>query len=164
MATTFRAMVVEEQADGSYTRTIRERTVDDLPPGDVLIRVLWSSLNYKDALSATGNKGVTRKYPHTPGIDAAGIVEDSRSSRFRSGDKVLVTAHPNRIAVKHAHSQQNPEKDWGQSTLRAIENMVAKLAGHSAFQGAAAARLKMCGDCRVIDLYSNPDEVRINDL
>lgn len=49
-------------------------------------------------------------------------------------------------------------------TLRAIENMVAKLAGHSAFQGAAAARLKMCGDCRVIDLYSNPDEVRINDL
>ena len=49
-------------------------------------------------------------------------------------------------------------------TLRAIENMVAKLAGHSAFQGAAADRLKMCGDCRVIDLHSNPAEVRITDL
>ena len=49
-------------------------------------------------------------------------------------------------------------------TLRAIENMLTKLAGHSAFQGAAADRLKMCGDCRVIDLHSNPDEVRITDL
>ena len=48
-------------------------------------------------------------------------------------------------------------------TLRAIENMVAKLAGHSAFQGAAAERLKMCGDCRVIDLHTNPNEVRITD-
>jgi ferredoxin len=49
-------------------------------------------------------------------------------------------------------------------TLKAIENMVAKLAGHPAFQGAAAERLKMCGDCRVIDLHSNPHEVRITDL
>jgi ferredoxin len=49
-------------------------------------------------------------------------------------------------------------------TLRAIENMVAKLAGHSAFQGAAADRLKMCGDCRVIDIHTNPSEVRITDL
>jgi ferredoxin len=49
-------------------------------------------------------------------------------------------------------------------TLRAIENMLSKLAGHSAFQGAAAERLKMCGDCRVVDLYSNPAEVRITDI
>lgn len=49
-------------------------------------------------------------------------------------------------------------------TLRAIENMLGKLSGHAAFQGAAAARLKMCGDCRVVDIYSNPDEVRITDL
>ena len=49
-------------------------------------------------------------------------------------------------------------------TLRAIENMIVKLAGHSAFQGVAAERLKMCGDCRVIDLHSNPNELRITDL
>jgi ferredoxin len=49
-------------------------------------------------------------------------------------------------------------------TLRAIENMLSKLSGHSAFQGAAAERLKMCSDCRVIDMYSNPNEVRITDL
>jgi ferredoxin len=49
-------------------------------------------------------------------------------------------------------------------TLRAIEAMAAKLAGHTAFQGAAAERLRMCGDCRVIDMHSNPNEVRITDL
>ncbi|MCY7314504.1 MAG: 4Fe-4S binding protein [Rubrivivax sp.] len=49
-------------------------------------------------------------------------------------------------------------------TLLAIEKMLSKLSGHAAFQGAAAARLKMCGDCRVVDLYSNPAEVRIQDL
>ena len=49
-------------------------------------------------------------------------------------------------------------------TLRAIETMITKLAGHAAFQGAAAERLKMCGDCRVIDMHTNPNEVRITDL
>ncbi len=49
-------------------------------------------------------------------------------------------------------------------TLRAIETMIAKLAGHAAFQGAAVERLKMCGDCRVIDIHTNPNEVRITDL
>jgi ferredoxin len=49
-------------------------------------------------------------------------------------------------------------------TLKAVENMIAKLAGHSAFQGAAAVRLKMCNDCRVIDIHTNPSEVRITDL
>ena len=49
-------------------------------------------------------------------------------------------------------------------TLRAIETMIGKLAGHAAFQGAAAERLKMCGDCRVIDMHTNPNEVRITDL
>ena len=49
-------------------------------------------------------------------------------------------------------------------TLRAIENMLSKLAGHAAFQGAAAQRLKMCSDCRVIDIHSNPNELKISDL
>ena len=55
--------------------------------------MLYSSLNYKDALSATGNKGVTRSYPHTPGIDAAGIVKASRSNNFKPGDEVIVTGY-----------------------------------------------------------------------
>src|SRR5690606_7259647 len=64
---TFRALRTECTDEGYFTRMV-ERDIDDLPAGDVLIRVHWSSLNYKDALSATGNRGVTRHYPHTPGI------------------------------------------------------------------------------------------------
>jgi len=91
--TTFRAMVVEESGEKSFSRRIAERRVEQLPDGEVLVRVSWSSLNYKDALSASGNRGVTKKYPHTPGIDAAGIIEESRNASFRPGDKVIVTSY-----------------------------------------------------------------------
>ncbi|PIE70036.1 MAG: oxidoreductase [Deltaproteobacteria bacterium] len=90
---TFNAMVVSENTDGSFSRAIQKRTIDDLPDGDVLVRVKYSSLNYKDALSASGNRGVTKKYPHTPGIDAAGVVETSADSRFSPGDEVIVTSY-----------------------------------------------------------------------
>jgi putative YhdH/YhfP family quinone oxidoreductase len=89
----FKAMVVEETAQGDYDRQIKDRSVDSLPDGDVLVAVNYSSLNYKDALSATGNKGVTRSYPHTPGIDAAGTVAESRSADFNAGDPVIVTSY-----------------------------------------------------------------------
>ena len=88
-----RAMVVEPTEDNVCTRFIQERSVDDLPEGDVLIRVKYSSLNYKDALSATCNPGVTRNYPHTPGIDAAGLVEESSHAEFKKGDAVIVTSY-----------------------------------------------------------------------
>ena len=88
---TFKALVVEAGEDKTYRRAIRRRALTDLPDGEVLIRVNYSSLNYKDALSATGNKGVTRSYPHTPGIDAAGTVAESRTGAFIKGDPVLVT-------------------------------------------------------------------------
>jgi len=87
----FRAMVVSETPEKSFPREIRERALSDLPAGELVIEVKYSSLNYKDALSATGNKGVTRKYPHTPGIDAAGVVADSTTRLFNVGDEVTVT-------------------------------------------------------------------------
>jgi putative YhdH/YhfP family quinone oxidoreductase len=89
----FKALVVRETSKNIFTREIEERSVDELPPGDVLVRVCYSSLNYKDALSASGNKGVTRRYPHTPGIDVAGIVEESKTDKFSAGDEVLVTCY-----------------------------------------------------------------------
>ncbi len=88
----YKALVVEEK-DGDYIRSVQTREVSDLPKGEVLIRVAYSSLNYKDALSAIGNKGVTKSYPHTPGIDAAGVVEASDSPKFTVGDKVIVTSY-----------------------------------------------------------------------
>jgi putative YhdH/YhfP family quinone oxidoreductase len=89
----FKAMVVEEIEDKKYMRKITDRSIDDLPKGEVLVKVGYSSLNYKDALSASGNRGVTRKYPHTPGIDAAGVVTESAVSDFVPGDKVIVTSY-----------------------------------------------------------------------
>lgn len=91
MAIPFMAMLVEESAPKTYTRSIVERTTEDLPPGKLLVRVRYSSLNYKDALSAIGNKGVTRNYPHTPGIDAAGEVVECSDGSFVPGDEVLIT-------------------------------------------------------------------------
>jgi putative YhdH/YhfP family quinone oxidoreductase len=90
---TYLGMVVRETEDKKYERAIEELSTDGLPAGDVLVRVLYSSLNFKDMLSASGNKGVTRKYPHTPGIDAAGIVEESSAGEFKPGDEVIVTSY-----------------------------------------------------------------------
>jgi len=88
----FKAFITEETDEG-FVSSIKERSIDDLPDGNVLIKVLFSSLNYKDALSASGNKGVSRSYPHSPGIDAAGIVEKSDSDEFYKGDEVIVTGY-----------------------------------------------------------------------
>ena len=90
---TFKALQISENFEKQYVREIIQRQVSDLPAGEVLVRVHYSALNYKDALSSVGNKGVTRNYPHTPGIDAAGIVEESQSSDFKVGDEVIVTSY-----------------------------------------------------------------------
>lgn len=91
MSKKFQAFRVTEVAERQYATSIESRSIADLPAGEVLIKVQYSSLNFKDALSASGNKGVTRKFPHTPGIDAAGTVEHSDNQVFKKGDKVLVT-------------------------------------------------------------------------
>lgn len=89
----FKALRITETQAGKFERAITELELEDLPPGELLIKVHYSSLNYKDALSATGNKGITKKYPHTPGIDAVGTVELSRNEAFAVDDEVIVTGH-----------------------------------------------------------------------
>ncbi|MDZ7753900.1 MAG: YhdH/YhfP family quinone oxidoreductase [Gammaproteobacteria bacterium] len=89
----FMALVAEQAGDGQFRRVLRRRAVGELPPGEVLVRVAWSSLNYKDALSATGARGITRHYPHTPGIDAAGVVAASTAPGIAEGDQVIVTSY-----------------------------------------------------------------------
>ncbi|OQX10464.1 MAG: oxidoreductase [Desulfobulbaceae bacterium A2] len=89
MSKLFRALEIREE-DGQYRRHLVQRSLEQLPDGEILIRVRYSSLNYKDALSASGNRGVTRRYPHTPGIDAAGVVEASSVAAWKPGDEVLV--------------------------------------------------------------------------
>ena len=90
LPSTYKAIVVREM-DGLYHSSVEMLSFDKLPDNEVLIEVVYSSLNYKDALSATGNKGVTHHYPHTPGIDAAGRVVFSKNTIFQPGDEVMVT-------------------------------------------------------------------------
>lgn len=136
MDQTFRALRITEIEDGTFSRTIENMHFSDLPPGDVIIKVAYSSLNYKDGLSATGNKGVTKKYPHTPGIDAAGIVHSSVSPSFKPGDQVLVTGYDLGMNTSGGFGEYIcvPE-DWViplPSTLSLRDAMVLGTAGYTA--------------------------------
>ncbi len=88
---TFRCYLVTKDSDGTVSGQITERRIDELPEGEVVIRVAYSSLNYKDALAAKGNPGVNKVFPHIPGVDAAGKVASSGVYEFAEGDPVLVT-------------------------------------------------------------------------
>ena len=90
MPDTFRAFVVDKQ-DGQFSLGVRERNMADLPPGDVTIRVAYSTVNYKDGLACTADGRIIRDYPMIPGVDCAGTVTASGDARFAVGDAVLVT-------------------------------------------------------------------------
>ncbi len=93
MSQQFKALLVEQPEKKVFTRTIVTRSLDDLPEGELVVKVHYSSLNFKDALSAVGNPGVTRNFPHTPGIDAAGEVVSCSDGAFKPGEQVIVTSY-----------------------------------------------------------------------
>jgi acrylyl-CoA reductase (NADPH) len=86
----FQALVLEQQAQG-VRPILRELAVDDLPAGDVLVSVAYSSLNYKDALAVTNQGRIVRSFPFVPGIDFAGTVAESRSPAYTAGERVVLT-------------------------------------------------------------------------
>ena len=92
MSNTYNAFVVDEIED-QFKSSIKSLPLPELQDGFVLIDVLYSSLNYKDALSASGNKGVTKSYPFTPGIDAVGRIRQSKDNNLKEGDEVIVTGY-----------------------------------------------------------------------
>ncbi len=87
----FRALVVERDDDGQTSASVQQVGEDRLPDGDVTVAVGYSTLNYKDGLCIGPGGGLVRNYPHVPGIDFAGTVEASGDSRYRSGDRVVLT-------------------------------------------------------------------------
>lgn len=95
---TYRAFVVDNQ-DGNFSAGLRDLDETSLPTGEVTIRVEWSSVNYKDGLAATPNGRVVRSYPMTPGVDLAGTVTESKDSRYRAGDGVVVIGYD--VGVAH---------------------------------------------------------------
>src|SRR5262249_42422216 len=90
MSATFRAWIVNQTADG-FQMGIQRLNQRDLPPGDVLIRVRYAAMNYKDALVCTAKGKVAQTYPLVPGIEFAGRVVESMDQRFTSGDEVLAS-------------------------------------------------------------------------
>jgi putative YhdH/YhfP family quinone oxidoreductase len=88
---TIQCYFVTRDSSGSISAAVAERSIDELPEGDVLIRVTYSSLNYKDAMAAKGNPGIVKRFPHVPGVDAAGTVVASGVEELQPGAEVLVT-------------------------------------------------------------------------
>ena len=87
---TYKAFVANQSAAG-FSAGLQQLTPEEFPAGEVLIRVAYSSLNYKDGLAVTGKPGVIRQFPMVPGVDLAGVVEESASPLFRRGEEVVVT-------------------------------------------------------------------------
>jgi len=147
---TYHAMVVSEE-EGTFVRNIETRTLKDLPEGNVLIRVGFSSLNWKDCLSAMGNPGVTRSYPHTPGIDAAGIVADCTTETFHKGDKVIVTGYDlgMNTAGGFAEFIRVPE-EWVVRLPEGLTRKEAMMLGTAGFTAGLSAK-------RLVDLGVTPE-------
>lgn len=148
-------MVVTETEDNQFVSEIKDRNIDDLPKGDVLIKVKYSSLNYKDVLSSIGNRGVTKKYPHTPGIDAAGTVVESFSEEFKAGETVIVTSYDLGMNTSGGFGQYiRVPKEW---VVRMPENLSPResmVFGTAGFTAALSVY-------RLIDYGITPDMGRI---
>src|SRR6266480_4110401 len=95
---TFKAFVVDKKEDG-FTATFKDLTLADLPPGEVLVKVAYSSVNYKDGLASIPEGKIVRNYPFVPGIDLSGVVTESSDPRFKPGDEVIATSYE--LGVSH---------------------------------------------------------------
>ncbi len=138
MSNRFRAYEVSEVREGEFAGRVTERETAQLPAGEVLIKVEYSCLNYKDALSANGNRGVTRNFPHTPGIDAAGVVISSQSNRFAPGQAVIASGYDLGMNTAGAFAERiRVPADWVlplPKGLSARESMIIGTAGFTAAQ------------------------------
>ncbi|WP_269622657.1 YhdH/YhfP family quinone oxidoreductase [Prochlorococcus marinus] len=90
----FKALVVRRSIEKDYSFKLEDKNLSELPDKELLVRVYYSSINYKDGMSCLGNPSITRRYPHTPGVDAVGVVEESNNSEYKIGDKVIVITYP----------------------------------------------------------------------
>jgi len=142
----YKALVIRETEEG-FTREIERLNRDFLPDNDVLIRVKYAGLNYKDALSASGNKGVTKKYPHTPGVDASGVVEESRDERFSPGQEVIVTSYDLGMNTKGGFAEYiSVPGDWIVPLPDGMTLKEAMVMGTAAYTAALALhKMEICG-------------------
>ena len=100
-----KAFLVEKIGDKEFTADVKEVAIPKCGENEIVIKVTYSSLNYKDALSSVGNPGVTRNFPHVTGIDVAGTVYESTSSIFKVGERVLVTGYDMGMNTNGGHAE-----------------------------------------------------------
>ena len=147
----YSAYFVEEK-DGSFSASISKLDIEKPADGFVQINVSHSSLNYKDALSASGNKGVTRNYPFVPGIDAAGTISDANSSQFNDGDEVIVTGYDMGMNTPGGFGEYiNVPADWVVKKPSALTSLEAMSIGTAGLTAAASA-LKIYESSKESDL------------
>src|SRR2546427_2430919 len=112
MAVTFKAFVVNKKEEG-FTATFRDLTQADLPPGEVLVKVAYSSVNYKDGLASIPEGRIVRSYPFVPGVELSGVVVESSDARFKPGDEVLATSYELGVSHYGGYSEYARVKaDW----------------------------------------------------
>ncbi|WP_442483219.1 YhdH/YhfP family quinone oxidoreductase [Aeoliella sp. SH292] len=139
IAQPFPALVVDKRDDETTGPRLERLTLDQLPAGDVLIEVAYSSLNYKDALACGGHAGVVKSLPHVPGIDCAGRVVESKSDRWRVGDEVLVTGYG--LGAEHwgGYSRYvRVPSDWVVAMPAGLDARSAMIVGTAGFTAAQA--------------------------
>jgi len=131
----FNALVVEkDEESGKTSAGVQQISVDDLPHGEVLVAVEYSTVNYKDGLCIGPGGGLVRKYPHIPGIDFAGTVEASEDDRYKPGDKVVMTGW--RVGEAHwgGYSQKARVKaDWLVPLPEGLDSRQAMAVGTAGF-------------------------------
>jgi NADPH2:quinone reductase len=134
----FKAFRIHEE-DKKICARFEQLTLDDLSPGDVVVRVTHSGINYKDALAATGAGRILRRYPLVGGIDLAGVVESSADARYSPGDPVLVTG--NALSETHdgGYAQYARVKgDWVIPMPAGLDGAKAMAIGTAGFTAAYA--------------------------
>jgi len=134
----FRAYRIHQES-GRIVARFEQITLEDLSPGDVVIRVTWSGINYKDALAATGAGKILRRYPLVGGIDLAGVVESSSDTRYEPGDHVLVTGSELSETHDGGYAQYaRVQGDWVIPMPAALDDRSAMALGTAGFTAALA--------------------------
>lgn len=144
MTETFKAFVIDKDESGKVTPTFKQLSTTDLPKGDVLIKVHYSGINYKDALASQDHNAVVKSYPMIPGIDLAGTIVESEAPGFEKGEQVIVTSYDLGVSHYGGFSEYARVKsEWIiklPDTLTLEESMIYGTAGYTA--GLAIERLE----------------------
>ena len=130
----FKALVVEKDDEGKASASVKDIGLDDLPEGEVTVAVEYSTVNYKDGLCIGPGGGLVRSYPHVPGIDFAGTVEESSDDRYKAGDKVVLTGW--RVGEAHwgGYAQKARVKaDWLVPLPEGLDTRQAMAVGTAGF-------------------------------